>query len=95
MSAKSQVKAVKRRLVGAGHMHVIEELHKRSQVRPRVLLDCLVLLRGDVEKLRDLNTKWHYRTQGVPNNLSFNAYVRYILRRERSPHSQNPYGRKS
>lgn len=101
--SKAQVKAVRRRMLesiyGAEIRHRITSRNSSSgaQVPLRVALECAQLLNGDIDKLVKLHLQWGWPTGGttVPMNLSFSAYVRYVLRKERQKRSgsNRPYGR--
>lgn len=96
MMSKAQVKAVRRRLVAAGHADELLAMQAQSKVRQRTLQDCLVLLGGDVGKLRTLHSNWHMGLFGVPNNVSLSSYIRYVLRCEAAQRNKTdrPYGRR-
>lgn len=98
--SKAQVKAVRRRMLESLYgAEIRQRITSRNssanvQVPMRVALECAQLLQGNIDKLVELHNQWGWGGN-VPLNMSFSAYVRYVLRKERqkAKHSSKPWGR--
>lgn len=101
MSAKAQVKAVRRRMLESLYGQPLRALQARiassgSPVRERAVLDAAQLVHGDIDRLGQLFDQWRFDSR-APGNLSFNGYVRYVLRKEAAAarKTNRPYGRQA